>query len=276
LVQEPEIVVAEAAGVVTSPSATDQELPIAEVLRHLKSGDAEDVLPDPGEAADAAAIEPDPAGETETEAELETEALQPETVTPPPLDPLQRSLIADFMGDDHGRLVPDRGAPAGPEQAPGQTSVSSSSADLFSGLKASWSRYGGFRRKEGLGAIIPGRRTAEAPRTSLLWVVALVVVGLMLVSVLVLIVQTWGARTRPEGIAGRTPAASATPGQEAFVTASVLNCRSAPAMQAPPVDRLIRGDSVQLLARDEDWVSLSHDGGQCWALLRYMSLTRPL
>jgi hypothetical protein len=64
-------------------------------------------------------------------------------------------------------------------------------------------------------------------------------------------------------------------GVTAYVTASVLNCRSAPAVQAQAVDRLVRGDAVRLIAPDGNWVSLSHEGRQCWALLRYFSLSRP-
>lgn len=65
-------------------------------------------------------------------------------------------------------------------------------------------------------------------------------------------------------------------GQPAYVTASVLNCRSAPAEEAPPLDRLVRGDQVIVLARDAEWASLSHQGGQCWALVRYLALQPPL
>lgn len=65
-------------------------------------------------------------------------------------------------------------------------------------------------------------------------------------------------------------------GQPAFVTASVLNCRTSPSRQAELVAVLVRGDPVRLLARDGEWMSLAHEGGQCWALSRYFSIQAPM
>lgn len=65
-------------------------------------------------------------------------------------------------------------------------------------------------------------------------------------------------------------------GQPAFVTASVLNCRTSPSRQAESVAVLVRGDPVRLLARDGEWMSLVHEGGQCWALSRYFSIQAPM
>jgi hypothetical protein len=65
-------------------------------------------------------------------------------------------------------------------------------------------------------------------------------------------------------------------GQPAFVTASLLNCRAAPALEAETVETLTRGDPVRLLARDGEWVSLVDRGGQCWALIRFFSVERPI
>jgi hypothetical protein len=65
-------------------------------------------------------------------------------------------------------------------------------------------------------------------------------------------------------------------GVQAFVTASLLNCRAAPALEGETVKVLTRGDPVLLLARDREWVSLVHEGGQCWALMRYFSAEQPI
>lgn len=66
------------------------------------------------------------------------------------------------------------------------------------------------------------------------------------------------------------------PQQTGFVTASLLNCRTAPAEQAESVRILRRGDSVQVLALEPDWASISHRGRQCWASSRYLSAQQPL
>lgn len=72
--------------------------------------------------------------------------------------------------------------------------------------------------------------------------------------------------------------AAMTPAQSlpVFVTASTLNCRSAPAREAGAVTILTRGTQVSAVARDREWVSLSYRGGQCWALGRYISVERPI
>jgi uncharacterized protein YraI len=66
------------------------------------------------------------------------------------------------------------------------------------------------------------------------------------------------------------------PQQTGFVTASLLNCRTAPAEQAEPVRILRRGDSVEVLALEPEWASISHRGRQCWASTRYLSAQQPL
>jgi hypothetical protein len=63
--------------------------------------------------------------------------------------------------------------------------------------------------------------------------------------------------------------------EKAFVTARILNCRASPVEQAGSVKKLSRGDEVAILAREADWMSISHDGRQCWAGVRYISLDRP-
>ena len=73
------------------------------------------------------------------------------------------------------------------------------------------------------------------------------------------------------------PSASPAPGDaDAFVTASVLSCRDAPARQARRVRNLGRGDAVRILARDGEWVSIGHRGAQCWALARFVAAEKPL
>jgi hypothetical protein len=69
---------------------------------------------------------------------------------------------------------------------------------------------------------------------------------------------------------------TASAGADAFVTASVLSCRDAPARQARRVRNLGRGDAVRILARDGDWISVDHHGVQCWALARFVASERPL
>jgi uncharacterized protein YraI len=59
------------------------------------------------------------------------------------------------------------------------------------------------------------------------------------------------------------------------VTASLLNCRSAPALQARPVRRLARGDAIDIIALDGEWASIAAEGEQCWVLTRYISTARP-
>jgi hypothetical protein len=97
--------------------------------------------------------------------------------------------------------------------------------------------------------------------------------------ILIVAMQIGRSPTVVEVYAPPPPAPSQRPSptatQQAFVTASVLNCRSAPARQAPPVRRLGRGATVAVLARDADWASIAYRGQQCWALSRYLSGHRP-
>jgi len=64
--------------------------------------------------------------------------------------------------------------------------------------------------------------------------------------------------------------------EQAFVTASLLQCRSAPVNQSPAVRKLVRGAEVQVLARDGAWASVAHKGRQCWAAVRFLSAAQPL
>lgn len=85
--------------------------------------------------------------------------------------------------------------------------------------------------------------------------------------------------TSPFDATGDPPAGIAAPEVEpaqAYVTASVLSCRTAPARQAERVRNLARGARVRVLATEGQWVSVSHRGRQCWALARYVSPAEPL
>lgn len=77
----------------------------------------------------------------------------------------------------------------------------------------------------------------------------------------------------------RTASAAARPsagGDQAFVTASLLNCRAVPTNDGETVRKLSRGDAVQVLGADPGWVSVSHQGRQCWASSEYLSTVKPL
>jgi Bacterial SH3 domain len=73
-----------------------------------------------------------------------------------------------------------------------------------------------------------------------------------------------------------TQAATAAGSDRAYVAASLLSCRAAPALQARRVRSLGRGDEVRILGMEDGWVSLASHGGQCWAQARYISPAPPL
>lgn len=80
------------------------------------------------------------------------------------------------------------------------------------------------------------------------------------------------AEQRTASVAVR-PAAG---GNDAFVTASLLNCRAVPTNDGETVRRLERGDAVKVLGADPGWVSVSHQGRQCWASSQWISTVKPL
>lgn len=61
-----------------------------------------------------------------------------------------------------------------------------------------------------------------------------------------------------------------------YVSASLLNCRTAPAREAGVARRLGRGDEIDILANDSGWASIGIRRRQCWVQARYISLVRPL
>lgn len=105
----------------------------------------------------------------------------------------------------------------------------------------------------------------------------ILVVASSLLLILVAILLWVGARNLPGAGDDRAAAPLGRDREQvAFVTASLLNCRSAPARQSDSLSVMRRGDAVSLLARDGDWISVANEGGQCWVLARYLSLQPPL
>ncbi|HYW15763.1 MAG TPA: hypothetical protein VE891_06380 [Allosphingosinicella sp.] len=62
----------------------------------------------------------------------------------------------------------------------------------------------------------------------------------------------------------------------AYVAASLLICRDAPADGARRVRNLLRGREVRVLGYDGAWASLDYRGGQCWAQAQYLSPVPPV
>jgi hypothetical protein len=62
----------------------------------------------------------------------------------------------------------------------------------------------------------------------------------------------------------------------AYVAASLLICRDAPADGARRVRNLLRGREVRVLGYDGAWASLAYRDGQCWAQAQYLSPVPPL
>ena len=71
--------------------------------------------------------------------------------------------------------------------------------------------------------------------------------------------------------AERREESAASSSEVAYVSASLLVCRSAPIPQAPRVRNLLRGKEVRVLGYDGAWASLAYRGGQCWAQAQYLS-----
>ncbi|HZF44119.1 MAG TPA: SH3 domain-containing protein [Sphingomonadaceae bacterium] len=92
--------------------------------------------------------------------------------------------------------------------------------------------------------------------------------------------RTQDAGTRPAPVNEQRIASVAarpsTASDVAFVTASLLNCRAVPADDGETVRRLSRGDAVKVLGADPGWVSVSHQGRQCWASRQWISTVKPL
>jgi Bacterial SH3 domain len=257
-----------------SRAANGTELPIQEVLRHLQNGDraAGMLVDDP--AAAGVECSADRASEADEPVDGNS-ALTNQAASIP--RPVRAARIADFMEEATGASAweaPTRAYLVRPVRADrGQDRDVETQEDPgpgpFGRLKARLS--GAFERDRS-----EGERRAR-PRESQNMRIALVAIAPILLVLLALML--WAGREEHRPVAadeGGRGSALIGPGQPSFVTASVLNCRSAPAREGEPVQVLMRGDPVQLLARDGEWVSLVHEGGQCWAQVRYFSVERPI
>jgi hypothetical protein len=268
------------------PPIRGGELPIQEVIRHVQNGDRAgeapradlgasvvEQMPEPG---------PGPGGEPVQERHQARAAASPEEPAPLLSRAVPARPIPDFM---------DEGTQAGAWEVPSRRYLlRSAPADRRPEGEAGsgFDRYFGWLSRLGprfAAAIAPARgeprveSAAETvPREPGRWRSPWGLIAAIALVVLLVLVFWAGRATGPS--AGASSGAAQGPslghGQAAFVTAGVLNCRSAPALEAEPVKILVRGDAVRLIARDGEWVSLVQTGGQCWALARYFSAERPL
>ena len=263
------------AALVEAPAASAPagatELPIQEVLRHLQNGEVP-----ADEPADGAVDEPadEPAGNPATP--IRDELISRAVPAP---------VIPDFMDEGTGvsawesltgtymlRPAPaDRGrdADAGEEadRGPGP----------FSRLRARLA--GRFERDRGEALPEPvdeGDVPAGVSQNLRLALIAAVPIVLVLIVLVLWAGREEGRASKADGNSAQSAGIGPNTGLPAFVTASALNCRAAPAREAEAVKVMTRGDPVLLLARDEEWVSLVHEGGQCWALMRYFSVEQPI
>lgn len=215
----------------------------------------------------------------ETEAELP--AAEPEAPPPPPEPevlaepepPRRRSHIPDFMDNSAPTQPPvyvhQAAAPPPPPTAPAEEAVPGFFARLRSGPPeptASTPRGPGpaARLKSWSSRQLRGRRH-------------LLLAAAVPVAVVLAVLALWGrfGADPAEANALRFPSVDSAAAQPAYVAASTLNCRSAPAMDAPAVATLMRGDRIGLLSSQGEWMSIAHDGGQCWALAQYLSIQAP-
>lgn len=81
-----------------------------------------------------------------------------------------------------------------------------------------------------------------------------------------------------QGAAGSEPAqvsgASRSRGR-AYVAASLLSCRAGPTREARRVRNVGRGEPVDILADDGEWLSIAYQGRQCWAQAKFISPLPP-
>jgi hypothetical protein len=161
--------------------------------------------------------------------------------------------------------------PAGPDEAPppGDASPDAPSPLPAAGVRA-LARPVPVRKA---GPVAVPRRAGSFPRR-----VALPLI-LSCGALLLLVELAGGGEDEvPPGSAPLPPATAPAAVQPsgAYVAARIMNCRSAPARQAGSVRKLARGEPVEIIAREGDWVSVSHRGRQCWAAARYLSTQQPL
>lgn len=255
-------------------AAEGTELPIAEVLRHIQNGApaAEEQATGPGvDGGDPEADGPaDALGAARTEDESEPADEATLTGQDWLITTVPARRIPDFMDESTGpsawetpsRTYLRRPAPAGHDRG---------------GNLEEDRGPGPFSRLTTLVESLAER--ARSARAAPGWRLALILAIPVLAVLLVLVLKAaWedGGAAGTNGSVAQDVQISPGAGQPAFVTASLLNCRSAPAREAESLKVLMRGDVVWLLARDGEWVSLAYEGGQCWALVRYFSVDQPI
>lgn len=262
----------------TPGPAPDTELPITEVLRNLDNEKPAGADAEAEQGPNEAALP------TAEDAPVAADPRAEEAESPPASDqaePLRSSKIPDFMDDAFEGDPLEYVAPAQVDEEPPPDPASPSPgpvAQASNALRELSRRRPKFLagREGGIGAVIPGRTTAEQIGPAYRIPAAFLIAAAVALLALVYFVTRDGD---PVPVAETNEAVSDTlppAGPEVYVTASVLNCRSAPAVQADSVDLLVRGDAVMLIALDQEWASLAHEGRQCWVLARYLSVDRPL
>jgi hypothetical protein len=263
------------------------QLPIEEVLRHIQNGApaAEERAADPAAAGEDREANRPPdaprANGTEDESEPADAATPAEQDRLIATAPARR--IPDFMDEPTGasawesssRAYLRRPARAGHVQA-GGCEEEDRGPGPFRRLSTRFMSLLGPERSA-RAEPLPDRDAPGGVARG--WRVALVL-ALAVIAVLLLLLwrDAWEDGQAVEANESVAHGAQISPGagQPAYVTASLLNCRSAPAREAESLKVLVRGDLVRLLARDGEWVSLEYEGGQCWALIRYFSLDQPI
>jgi hypothetical protein len=259
-------------------SAGARELPIQEVLRHVQNGDRSGDAPDggpaaAGAAADAVATAGQPACEPPADhgdAGGESSFAQ--------LDAMARTVPASRVGD----FMDEASADSGWQPPARRYLVRTASPDrAVAEPAAEPGALGRMRaRLAALTARAPGaggddEPAPAAPRPLFAALAIMLALVLALLALIFWAGQDGGGPVAFDN-ADRGVPIGPNQGEAAFVTASQLNCRDAPAREAEPVALMTRGDPVRLLERDGEWVSLVYRGGQCWALYRFFSVERPI
>jgi hypothetical protein len=251
----------------------EHELAIGKLLRHLH-----DNPPEPDPPSEAAPV-PEP------------------EASEPPRSRYDPYFIPDFMDDHHGQSAappPPPPPPVEPE-APAGPSIGTRILGWSAAFAAASRRKVGDLRAR----IVEQRNQTDHAGIDAQYVGTPAVAFLTSLIIIAAIIYFAGRPAGEDRIAERRPGpapavaeavTSTTPvlapqrtdpprGRDldsAFITASIVNCRAGPAQQAPPVRRIVRGERVDVLALDQNWVSVAYRGGQCWVLARYISSIEPL
>lgn len=209
------------------------------------------------------AAEPEP----DAEPEREPRPAPPEAVT--------EAVEAEPAAAAEATALPDAPAGEGPlAPAPRPSRSELLEPEQVRPVKPHFEKIRGPDGEPRLGRIVPGQEQGQPTLSATATLLAVALPLLLLVAVLLLSRGPRMTETVAQRVAPSPLPTQAAP-QPAFVTASVLNCRAAPARQAEPVRRLARGAQVAMIARDGEWISIAYRGQQCWALLRYIAKERP-